>query len=325
MNPLVYLVALFTPAIITAAVIPLWRRHCEKLGLVDAPGERKLQVQPVPLAGGFAIATGLLVSILLGSALTCFDWGDNEIAAKLQYGLSHRAHPLATILAGGIGMLLLGAIDDRHELRPGVKFAGQLTIAAAVAATGVRITLFVESDIFSYAITLLWIVTITNAFNFMDNMNGLCAGIGLIAASLFAALAALQGQYLVASFGLVTAGALGGFLPWNFPRARVYLGDAGSHLVGYLVAVLGVLAHFYSPQNPRGWAVLSPLLILSVPLLDLVSVVIIRWRLGKPFYIGDRNHLSHRLVRRGLTPIGAVVRLWLLGLVVGSLSFLFFL
>ena len=102
-----------------------------------------------------------------------------------------------------------------------------------------------------------------------------------------------------------------GFLPYNFPRARAFLGDAGSHLVGYLLAVLAILPHFYTVRHPRRWAVLFPLLILAVPLADLVWVVLLRWRIGQPFYQGDTNHLSHRLVRRGLTRSQAVLAIWL--------------
>ncbi|PYJ02281.1 MAG: hypothetical protein DME25_16310, partial [Verrucomicrobia bacterium] len=120
--------------------------------------------------------------------------------------------------------------------------------AALVAVAGVRITLFVPSPIFSYTITILWILTLINGFNFMDNMNGLCAGLGTIAALYFAFLAAAEGQYLVALIAFLTFGSLLGFLPYNFPRARAFLGDAGSHLVGYLLAVLAILPHFYTPR-----------------------------------------------------------------------------
>jgi UDP-GlcNAc:undecaprenyl-phosphate GlcNAc-1-phosphate transferase len=205
-------------------------------------------------------------------------------------------------------------------LNPLKKFIGQLLIAGLVAAAGVRVTLFVANPIFSYAITVLWILTLINAFNFMDNMNGLCAGLGLIAALTFAALAALHGQYLVTTLGLMIAGALAGFLPHNFPRARSFLGDAGSHLVGYLLAVLAILPHFHTPQNPRPLAVLTPLLVLAVPLVDLVIVVIIRTARGQPFYVGDTNHLSHRLVRRGLSKTTAVLLIWLLATACGTFA-----
>ena len=183
-----------------------------------------------------------------------------------------------------------------------------------------RITLFVHSDVFSYAITILWILTVINAFNFMDNMNGLCAGLGAIGALLFAIIAAANGEYLVATIGFLMCGALIGFLPWNFPNARAFLGDAGSHLVGYLLAVMAILPHFYTKQNPRPLAVLSPLLVLAVPLIDLAQVVILRTRNRKPFWIGDTNHLSHRLVRAGLSRTRAVLLLWLIAVMIGVLA-----
>jgi UDP-GlcNAc:undecaprenyl-phosphate GlcNAc-1-phosphate transferase len=157
----------------------------------------------------------------------------------------------------------------------------------------------------------------------MDNMNGLCAGLGAIAAGYFAAIAAVGGQYLVALIAFLSFGALLGFLPYNFPRARAFLGDTGSHLIGYLLSVLAILPHFYTARHRDSWAVLIPLIVLAVPLLDLVWVVLLRWRIGQPFYEGDNNHLSHRLVRGGLTQTRAVLLIWLLAALVGGLSLLF--
>ena len=214
--------------------------------------------------------------------------------------------------------------DDKIELRPALKFAGQMALAFLVALAGIRVTLFVPSVLFSYAVTILWIVTVTNAFNFMDNMNGLCAGLGAIGAWYFGWTAALQGQYLVTILSALSCGALAGFLPYNYPRASIFLGDAGSHLVGFWMAVLAILPHFHTPQHPRVWAVLSPLLILAVPLGDLAWVVWIRWRLGQPFYVGDNNHLSHRLTRRGWSRADAVLFIWLLGCLGGVGAYVLF-
>jgi UDP-GlcNAc:undecaprenyl-phosphate GlcNAc-1-phosphate transferase len=203
-----------------------------------------------------------------------------------------------------------------------VKFTCQLLVAFLVAASGVRVTLFVPSVLFSYAVTVLWILTVINAFNFMDNMNGLCSGLGAIGAFYFGLAAAAAGQYLVALIAFLGCGALAGFLPYNFPRARAFLGDSGSHLVGYLLAVLAILPHFYTAKSPRPLAVFSPLLILAVPLGDLVWVVILRWRMGKPFYVGDNNHLSHRLVQLGWSRTKAVLLIWLLASAVGAVALL---
>jgi UDP-GlcNAc:undecaprenyl-phosphate GlcNAc-1-phosphate transferase len=238
----------------------------------------------------------------------------------IAHGLNRRAIELGVIAFGAMVMVVLGWLDDKHELKPLPKFIGQLFIAVLVAAACKRITLFVPSVTFSYAITILWVLTVVNAFNFMDNMNGLCAGLGAIGAWQFAVIAATDGEYLVATIAFLMCGALAGFLPWNFPNARAFLGDAGSHLVGYLLAVMAILPHFYTRQNPRPLAVLSPLLVLAVPLADLAWVVILRTRAGKPFWIGDTNHLSHRLVRAGQSRTRAVLLIWLAAAAIGSIA-----
>ena len=315
-----YLLAFASAFATSLLTIPLWRAWAKRLGLVDDPGERKIHSDPIPLAGGFGVLAGLLLPLCAGAMALELGWIRTSAEAALAYGLSQRTLQLVAILAGALGMVGLGVVDDRRELSAVVKFAGQALIAVLVAAAGVRITLFVQHAWFSYTVTVLWILTITNAFNFMDNMNGAAGGIGALAAAAFALAAARHGQYLVALIGFLIAGSLCGFLPHNFPRAKVFLGDAGSHLAGYLLAVLGILPHFYRQDDPQKLAVLSPLLILAVPLMDLTSVVLIRWQLGKPFYVGDNNHLSHQLVRRGLSRVTAVLLLWLATLLCGGLA-----
>ena len=318
----VFLAAFAGALAVTLLALPLWRRWCLRTGLVDDPGQRKIHDAPVPLAGGLAVLTGMLLPLVAAAVLLKACHLSAPGAPQLEYGLNRRTIQLSAIAFGAIAMVALGWLDDKRELKPLPKFVGQLLIAAIVAAAGKRITLFVPSIIFSYAITMLWMLTVINAFNFMDNMNGLCSGLGVIGAFYFAVISAAAGQYLVAIIALLACGALLGFLPYNFPRARAFLGDAGSHLVGYLLAVLAILPHFYTKTNPHPWAVLTPLLVLAVPLGDLVWVVILRWRMGKPFYIGDTNHLSHRLVQLGLTRITAVLLIWLLSAVLGALAFI---
>lgn len=317
--------AVLGTALATAVSVPLWRRWCRVLGLVDDPGHRKIHATPVPLAGGFAVFTGLAFSILAGALAVKLGWVPTDSLARLEYGVGRRYVPLLAILAGALGMLVLGAWDDLRELPALTKFAGQAAIALLVAAAGVRVTLFVENLAFSYGITVLWILTVTNAMNFNDNMNGLCAGLAAVAAAWFGVFAALPGQYLVAILAFAVTGALLGYLPFNYPRASVFLGDAGSHLVGFLLAVMAILPHFYSVRYGalKPLAVLTPLLVLAVPLLDLVSVVILRTRNRRPFWIGDTNHFSHRLVRAGLSKPLAVLALWLAGVVSGGLALLY--
>lgn len=307
-----YLLAFASSTVVTLLSLPLWRAWCQRVGHVDDPGRRKIHATPIPLAGGLAVMTGFVLPLCVGWLVLRAGVLGAETVEPLRYGFGRRADQLAAILVGALAMVALGWLDDKHELRPAAKFAGQVLIATLVAVAGVRITLFVPSLPFSYVVTVLWILTVVNAFNFMDNMNGLCAGLGAIAAGFFGLSAAWHGQYLVALLAWLICGALLGFLPYNFPRATAFLGDAGSHLVGFLLAVLAILPHFYSERNPLRLAVLSPLLILAVPLGDLAWVVALRARLGRPFYVGDTNHLSHRLVRRGLKPSNAVALIWLL-------------
>ena len=319
--PFNFFLAAFAGAFVTTLLaLPLWRAGCLRCGLVDDPGHRKIHRSPVVLAGGFAVLTGILLPLVGGAMLLKLGAVNLSSAGAIVHGIDRRALELAVLALGAVAITLLGWLDDKHELKPLPKFLGQLIIAIAVAAACKRITLFVAGEGFSYAITILWLLTVINAFNFMDNMNGLCAGVGAIGAFLFALLAASQGEYLVALTGFLMCGALAGFLPWNFPHARAFLGDAGSHLVGYLLAVMAILPHFYTKQHPRPLAVLAPLLVLAVPLIDLAQVSLYRTLHKKPFWIGDTNHLSHRLVRAGMSPTRAVLLLWLLAALLGALA-----
>ena len=317
--PYNFFAAAFAGAFLTTLLaLPLWRKWCLRTNLVDDPGHRKIHDAPIPLAGGFAVLMGILLPLVVGAILLKLEIVKISSASAIVHGLDRRASELAVLALGAIGITILGWLDDKHELKALPKFLGQILIAIAVAAACKRITLFVHSDFFSYAITVLWLLTVINAFNFMDNMNGLCAGLGAIGAFLFALIAAAHGEYLVAITGFLMCGALVGFLPWNFPDARAFLGDAGSHLVGYLLAVMAILPHFYTKQNPHPLAVLSPLLVLAIPLLDLAQVVIFRTLNKKPFWIGDTNHLSHRLTQMGLNRTKAVLLLWLLAAAIGA-------
>jgi UDP-GlcNAc:undecaprenyl-phosphate/decaprenyl-phosphate GlcNAc-1-phosphate transferase len=319
--PFNFFLAAFAGAFLSAFLtLPLWRKWCLRANLMDDPGERKIHDQPIPLAGGFAVLTGILLPLIIGASFIKFGIVKISFTNLIAHGLERRGFELTAIAVGAIAITFLGWLDDKHELKPLPKFIGQFLIALLVAIACKRITLFVPNIFFSYAVTILWLLTVINAFNFMDNMNGLCAGLGAIGALLFAVIAASNGEYLVATIEFLVCGALLGFLPWNFPNARAFLGDAGSHLVGYLLAVMAILPHFYTKQNPRPLAVLSPLLVLAIPLVDLAQVVILRTLNRKPFWIGDTNHLSHWLVRVGLSRTQAVLLLWLVALMIGVLA-----
>lgn len=318
-----YVLAFAGAGVTTLLAVPWWRAWCRRAGLLDEPGHRKTHDKSIPLAGGLAIVTGLLLPLGAAWVARRLGWFDEPTNERMTYGFQKRSLQLIGLLGGALAMTFLGWLDDRVELRARAKFAGQLAIALLVAAVGIRITLFVPSVLLSYALTVGWILAVTNAFNFTDNMNGLCAGLAGTASLLLGLHSARHDYYLVASLAFLVGGATFGFLPYNFPRASVFLGDAGSHLLGFLLAVLTILPHFHSPRHPNPWAVFSPLLILAVPLADLLWVICLRLKAGQPVYVGDENHFSHHLVRRGLGKAQAVVLLWAIGLGAGILTFLF--
>ena len=315
-----YILAFSGGALLTAATLPLWRYFCKRIGLMDMPGHRKIHDTPVPLAGGLAVMTGLSVPILLAVLWAWLGSLPESFSHAVSYGLSNRGWQLAAILGGAIAMLVLGILDDKRDSSPKWKLFCQLLIALAVAASGIRLTIFVDNNIFSYAVTVLWILTVTNAVNFQDNMNGLCPGLGVICGWFFAWHAGLEGQYLVASLAFLFSGALFGFIPFNFPKGCVFLGDGGSHLVGFLLSVLAVLPDFYSEGSPYKWLIITPILVLFIPLADLISVIVIRFRLSQPVWVGDNNHFSHRLVRTGQPKTTAVLLLLLVSAAMGAMT-----
>src|SRR5258708_1869022 len=192
----IYLGSFLLAALIAAAVTPIWRRVCVRLGLVDDPGPRKIHTAAVPLAGGPALFTALLVSAALCALAISAGILDDLTLERLRYVFAHRSGQLIVFLSGALAMFSLGLLDDRYEFSPGIKFFGQVVVGFLVAASGIRITLFVPSVVFSYVVTIFWIITLVNAFNFMDNMNGLCTGTAAIAAALFGCSASMRGEYL---------------------------------------------------------------------------------------------------------------------------------
>jgi UDP-GlcNAc:undecaprenyl-phosphate GlcNAc-1-phosphate transferase len=173
----VYLAAFVAAAFCSAASFPLWKRWCEWTEHMDDPGHRKIHAERTPLAGGPAVMTGFFLPLLMGALLVLF-WNstvlNTSLRELLQYGLTRRGIQLGAILLGAFAMVLLGWLDDHYELQPLPKFGGQVLSALLIAWSGIRITIFIPSEPVNYLLTVLWILTVTNAINFLDNMNGLC-------------------------------------------------------------------------------------------------------------------------------------------------------
>lgn len=286
------------------------RRLAPRVGLVDVPGGRKAHRAPTPLGGGLAIWLALTVVFGAGQAVIGpgRGWLPSELAEHAA-GLSERAPTLWLLFGLGTAVMLMGLADDARGLGWRVRLAAQFGLATAFVVFGARATLFppFSEPLVSGAITVLWIVGLTNSFNFLDNMDGLAAGVALTASALLAAAQIMVGGLFVPAALVALTGALCGFLLYNKPPARMFMGDAGSNLIGFLLAGLCVLGTFARVERDDApYAVLTPLLVMAVPLYDTFSVILIRLREGRSPFQADRRHFSHRLVARGLTPPGAV-------------------
>lgn len=303
--------------------------------------------QPIPVTGGIGIAITCLAPLALILLATLFLRADNLptfLAAAGEHiaGLKSHAGMAAAVLFGALFLHIVGLIDDRRGLGPYLKLFVQFAVAAViVVGFDVRVLQLLDDHpnlgglgyFASVAVSVLWIVSITNAINFLDNMDGLAGGVSAIIAALYLAATLIGGQWFVAGMCALLLGSLIGFLVYNFPPAKVFMGDAGSLVVGFLLAVISIRTTYLpvppdvvngaasevtaSAMNGRWYAVLMPLVLLAVPLYDLTSVTLIRIAQGKSPFRGDQQHFSHRLVKKGLSKRTAVLVIWLCTLATG--------
>lgn len=307
-------------------MVPIVLRKCQQIGLVDNPGYRKIHHTPVPLAGGPVIILAFTIITILGTlGLVLFDSiFESEIIAKLAYGIKARLFQIIMVLAGGIALGVMGILDDKSTYSARTKLLWQIIGAFLMAASGSRITIFIESIWIQYLLTIFWVLILVNAFNFIDNMNGASSGLGIITLTFCSTCGDFANQYLVPGIGVLFIGIILGVMFWNFPNAKIFLGDSGSHLIGYLVAFITIKATYYSAEiNESQIAVISPLFFVAVPLIDISQVTVMRIIRGKPIWIGDTNHLTHIMARTRLGKVGAVVFLWGIAVLVGFIPFLF--
>lgn len=318
----IYLAAWLVAALGAAVLTGLFRAWAPRLGFLDRPHAEahKSHGHAIPVLGGpamFLAWTGTIGGALLVVWLGRASWPPR--VTEYLPGIARSLPQLLSIGGGAFACLALGICDDRKPLRALPKFLCQAAICGGVAYSGVRITLFNQDPFVTWVLTTLWLGFIINALNFLDNMDGLAAGIAALAAFFFALIAAWRGQYFVTVFGAVTCGTACGFLVFNRPPASIFMGDGGSHFLGLCLGVLGAVTTYYVPaQTPTLAVLLIPILVLAVPIFDLFAVVIIRTRLGRPFYVGDNRHISHRFERMGLSRPRAVLLVLLLGFATGA-------
>jgi UDP-GlcNAc:undecaprenyl-phosphate/decaprenyl-phosphate GlcNAc-1-phosphate transferase len=315
--------------VLSLALTELVRRAAIRVGALDHPGDRKMQKEPVPLLGGVAIATTFYLSIFANYFLVepvrrmGFDWLEHTVLAFLGHDVKVK---LLAIAGGGLLIFALGLYDDIKALKPEVKLAGQIVAAVLLVAADIRLDLFLGSlpevltplgGWVAAALTVVWVVAMTNAMNLLDNMDGLSGGVAVIAAFSFFICFLPHGDTFVCLMLLIFAGSVAGFLFHNFNPARIFMGDAGAQFCGYILATAAVLGTFYKETTPSRIAVVAPLLALSVPIFDTCSVIYIRWRRGESIMKGDKRHFSHRLVEAGMSPRQAVEFIYLVAAVAG--------
>ena len=283
--------------IVAVALTPLTARLGRRVGAVDQPRERGLSEHPTPLLGGLAILAAVLVA--------SFIFIDPGVAED---------EKIRGILAGAILVTLVGALDDRFDLPAAIKFIGQIVAATIPVVAGVEVANItlpfigaVDLGSAGAPLTVLGIVFVINVVNFSDGVDGLAAGVCAISAVAFSIIAFDLGRGSAAVLAAIIAGAAAGFLVFNFHPAKVFMGDAGSNLLGLLLACVAVEG---AVKTQVVLALVFPLLVLAVPFLDTTFVVLKRLKYGRPVYVADQSHFHHRMNRIGFSQRKTVLYLY---------------
>ena len=274
----------------TVGFTPITRWLAFQIGVLDQPSNRKVHQKPTPLLGGLAIYGALVLALAFFSPPVYL----------VEFG---------AILAGTTWLVLVGFMDDRNGMHPLVKLGAQTIAALVLVAAGIHIRIF-DSLAVNVALSLFWIVGITNAMNFQDNMDGLAAGITAIASIFFFVMAVREELSLVSSLAAALFGASVGFLIYNFNPALTFMGDMGSMILGFLLSVLAIKLDFHVPKDRQIVTWIVPIVVLGLPIFDTTLVVLTRLREGRSPMQGGKDHTSHRLVSLGLSHRRAVVILY---------------
>lgn len=271
-----------------------------RLGVVDKPNQRKIHQDHKPLMGGLAIYGALVVSLLLFSP-------------------PQHLRELGAILAGASLLAVVGLLDDRYNLGIRIRLVAMIVASLGLVAAGISIQLF-KSAWIDVPLTILWVLTVTNAANFMDNMDGLTAGFTTIAAGFFVVIAFSQGLTLVTSLAAALAGSAVGFLIYNFNPSSIFMGDMGALVLGFILAVLGIKLKFGTQPLNVTWMI--PILVLALPLFDITLVVVTRLLEGRSPAQAGKDHTSHRLMSIGFSQRQTIFILYGTCVVFGSLGVL---
>jgi len=297
-QPLLYFAVFIFALAISYFITPLISMLASFFKILDKPASSKLHKHPTPRLGGVAIFLGYFLSLYLTRNVDSF---------------------VGIIIFGGIGILLLGILDDIFRVPAVIKLIYIFTLTAILAKQGLTVSLFGKLFYLNFLITLLWIVGVTSALNAVDNMDGLAGGLGVIAAITFFIIAIRTSQWGWATLAVALCGALLGFLRYNFPPAKIFMGDSGSLFLGFTLAAIGIKGEWSSHPIK---ASIIPVLVLGVPIFDLSYIVIRRWREGtakgiiKAITFCAKDHLSHHLVELGFNQWVSVLFIYFIAICV---------
>ncbi len=323
-----FLAACFIPSfVVSCSVTGFMRWFSPRIGLIDQPAARKVHTTPTPLGGGLGIVAGFLLTTIAAQVAVWWllslpqlpDWFPEELRPHLT-GVIARGGDFWKLVVAGLLIATMGFLDDYRPLPWQPRLGIQLGVAIALASCGLRATVFASQPWIGFILTVVWIVVLMNAFNFLDNMDALSSGIGLIASTVFASVmltSTAEPKWFVGGALLVLAGSIAGFLWHNWPPARIFMGDAGSMFIGLMLGTLTLLGTFYDPKQSTRSVILAPLCVLAVPLYDFISVMLIRLSQGRSPFQADKSHFSHRLVELGLSRKYAVLTVHLCTITTG--------
>ncbi len=322
----VFAVLCFLAAFVTSILLTfVAKRMAVKFGLLAHPTDDRFHKKIIPMGGGISIFLTILLACLTVTVFIEFfmfnqttELFGRNFELYIQ-GFAAKTIQLWIAIGCAAVLFLLGMWDDMKNLGPVPKLVVEFAVAFAAAYWGdVRVEFFIESRLLTSILSTFWIVLIINAFNFLDNMDGTSAGIAIIVSLIMFIIAILSKQAFVACFAMVFSGTLAGFLVFNFYPASIFMGDAGSLVVGFFVALLTLKTTYYnSMEDIRWYNIIMPLVIMAIPLYDFISVTALRIRQGKSPFVGDTQHFSHRLKRLGLTEVQAVLTLYLATIATG--------
>lgn len=319
-NPfmLIAVILMASSFVLSAILTAIISQVARMTGFVAHPKKDRFSSRVVPLGGGIAIFWTIALVIFAGCVIIKFvlpqgpEWLGPEILVHARGFVDKMPEITFVIILVSI-LHVIGLWDDLRGLGPWSKLVFQFIIAALAASMAdIRLEFFIENRFLTAVLSAVWIVMIINAFNFLDNMDGLGAGIALIVSAVFFYAASSNGQVFISAMGLIFIGSLLGFLLFNFPPAKIFMGDSGSLVIGFFVALLSIKTTYFVEEIGQGiYAVFMPLIVLAVPLYDFGSVILLRLSQGKSPFVGDTQHFSHRLKRMGLTDRQVAITLYL--------------